>query len=302
MRPPLSVTPRWECAAFRGELHLARSTLEAAAAALQAGGTPEVQSWYAPNDPIAGMYSFVALTRFLQGDLPGAEAALADMESRCNTLGFPRGPFSLCYGRALDSWIHIEAGQLDRATELVKEVTTRSRQGGFDEWLMIAASNQAVINAKNALAGESDAAALELHIQALTAVTQGWRTHDLRTWLAFYDAVLARLLTAAGKRDAARAHVKLSLQMADDTDIHFYDAELLRLRAHTSDEPGAQVADLLAAIVLARRQGAGLFELRAATDHFVLVGEPAREALTVCGPLARTESWPELTHARALLG
>ena len=290
-------------AAFRGELHLARSTLEAAAAALQAGGTPEVQSWYAPNDPIAGMYSFVALTRFLQGDLPGAEAALADMESRCNTLGFPRGPFSLCYGRALDSWIHIEAGQLDRATELVKEVTTRSRQGGFDEWLMIAASNQAVINAKNALAGESDAAALELHIQALTAVTQGWRTHDLRTWLAFYDAVLVRLLIAAGKRDAARAHVKLSLQMADETDIHFYDAELLRLRAQTSDEPGAQVADLLTAIVLARRQGAGLFELRAATDHFVLVGEPAREALAdVTGRLPDTESWPELTHARALLG
>ena len=291
-------------AAFRGELHLARSTLESAAAALKADGTPDVQSWYAPNDPIAGMYSFLALTRFLQGDLPDAEAALAAMESRCDTLGFPRGPFSLCYGRALDSWIHIEAGELDRAAELVEELKTRSRQGGFDEWVMIAASNRAVIDAKRALvAGDPDAAALEPHIRGLTAVTQAWRTHELRTWLAFYDAVLVRLLVAAGKRDAAQAHVKLSLQMADETDIHFYDAELLRLRAQTSDEPGARDADLLAAIVLARRQGAGLFELRAATDYFELAGEPAREALAdVTGRLRDTEAWPELARARALLG
>ena len=97
--------------------------------------------------------------------------------------------------------------------------------------------------------------------------------------------------------------MKLSLQMADETDIHFYDAELLRLRAQTSDEPGAREADLHTAIVLARRQGAGLFELRAATDHFELVGEPAREALAdVTGRLPDSETWPELAHARALLG
>ena len=225
------------------------------------------------------------------------------MESRCDTLGFPRGPFSLCYGRALDSWIHIEAGQLDRATELVKEVTTRSRQGGFDEWLDDRGQQSGRHQCEERLGRGDRRRGLESHIQALTAVTQGWRAHDLRTWLAFYDAVLVRLLIAAGKREAARAHVKLSLQMADETDIHFYDAELLRLRAQTSDDPGAQEADLLTAIVLARHQGAGLFELRAATDHFELVGEPARAALAdVTGRLPDTESWPELTHARALLG
>ncbi|WP_123029335.1 ATP-binding protein [Mycolicibacterium stellerae] len=288
--------------AFHGALDLARSLLEEAAVAVQTAGPPDVQTWYAPNDPVAGMYSLLAMTRFLQGDLPGAEASLVDMESRCETVAFPRGPFSLCYGRSLDSWIHIEAGELDRAAELVKEVAARSKQGGFDEWLMIAASNKAVIDAKRAIL-TGDPEAMDTQIQVLSAVTQGWRAVELRLWLAFYDAALVRLLIAAGQRDTARAHVKLSLQMADETDIHFYDAELLRLRAQTSDDPAEQKADLLTAIALARRQGAILFELRAATDYFESVGEPAREALTeATNRLSDTAAWPELAHARALLG
>ena len=184
-------------AAFRGELDLARRTLEESAAAMETDGTPEVQTWYSPNDPIAGMYSFLALTRFLQGDLAGAESALETLERRCETLEFPRGPSSLCYGRALDSWIHIEAGQLDRAAELVADLRSRSKKYGFDEWVMIAASNQAVIDSKRALySGQSDA--LADHVQALTAVTAGWRAVELRTWLAFYDAALVRVLIGAG--------------------------------------------------------------------------------------------------------
>jgi class 3 adenylate cyclase/tetratricopeptide (TPR) repeat protein len=288
--------------AFHGALDLARSILEEAAIAVQTAGPPDVQTWYAPNDPIAGMYSLLAMTRFLQGDLPGAEASLTDMENRCRSLAFPRGPFSLCYGRSLDSWIHIEAGELDRAAELVNEVTVRSKQSGFDEWLMIAGSNKAVIDAKKVIL-TGNRKAMGTHIQTLTAVTQVWRAAELRLWLAFYDAALVRLLIAARQLDAARAHVKLSLQMADETDIHFYDAELLRLRAQTSDNPAEQKADLLTAITLARRQGAGLFELRSATDYFEAVGEPAREVLTqVTQRLRDTTAWPELAHARALLG
>ena len=287
---------------FRGELGTARQMLEEAAAAMEADGTPDLQTWYSPNDPIAGMYSFLALTRFLQGDLADAEAALEAMERRCETLEFPRGPSSLCYGRALDSWIHIEAGQLDRATELVKDLKRRSKQDGFDEWVMIADSNRAVIESKRALlTGERDAVGRQ--VQTLTAVTHGWRALELRVWLAFYDAALVRVMIGAGDRQGARAHVKLSLQMADDTDIHFYDAELLRLRAQTSSDPGDQKADLLTAIMLARHQGSGLFELRAATDYFEAFGEPARPALTeVTNRLPQTTTWPELAHARALLG
>jgi hypothetical protein len=64
------------------------------------------------------------------------------------------------------------------------------------------------------------------------------------------------------------------LQFARDTQMHFYDAELLRLRARTQPDPPARQADVDAAIDLARRQGATLFELRAALDDYELRGEP----------------------------
>ncbi len=189
-------------------------------------------------------------------------------KSDVSTLEFPRGPSSLCYGRALDSWIHIEAGQLDRADRTGQgtqdaQQAGRLRRMGDDRRRATRPSSTARERCSHERYG-----LVEQHVQALTAVTQGWRALELRTWLAFYDTALVRVLIGAGDLDAARAHVKLSLQMADETDIHFYDAELIRLRAQTSDDPADAKADLLTAIALARRQGAGLFELRAATDYF----------------------------------
>jgi hypothetical protein len=82
----------------------------------------------------------------------------------------------------------------------------------------------------------------------------------------------------------------------------FYDAELLRLRAHTHIDPGARRADLDASLHLARRQGATLFELRAALDDFAVRGEPARAALVhVVNRMPSDSGFPELARAQALL-
>jgi hypothetical protein len=91
--------------------------------------------------------------------------------------------------------------------------------------------------------------------------------------------------------------------LAERTRMHFYDAELLRLRAHTTDDIGAHREDLEAAWELARRQDAPIFQLRAATDLFRLDGAQARHALL--GALSRFpdgSSWPEVAPARAMLG
>ena len=133
-------------------------------------------------------------------------------------------------------------------------------------------------------------------MQALTAVTQGWRALELRTWLAFYDAALVRVLVGAGDLNAARAHVKLSLQMADETDIHFYDAELIRLRAQTSDDP-ADAKGSSADRDRARPPPRGRpFRLYAPPPTISRdLGEPAREALVeVTDRLPDTTAWPEL--------
>ena len=134
----------------------------------------------------------------------------------------------------------------------------------------------------------------------MTAVTQTWRALELRVWVAFYDTALVRLLIAAGKREAARAHVRLSLQMADETDIHFYDAESVAAASADIRRSGRTKADLLTAITLARRQGAGLFELRSAVDYFEgSRGRSADGADQITNRLRDTTTWPELAHARA---
>ena len=69
-------------------------------------------------------------------------------------------------------------------------------------------------------------------------------------------------------KGAARERVELALQMADETDGRMYDAELLRIRAHTTNDQDAQHTGLRAAIELAQTQGAPIFELRAAADDF----------------------------------
>jgi hypothetical protein len=85
--------------------------------------------------------------------------------------------------------------------------------------------------------------------------------------------------------------------------MHVYDAELLRLRAHTTNDIGARREDLEAALELARRQDAPIFQLRAATDLFALDGAPARHAvLGALSTFSEGSSWPEVATARAMLG
>ena len=120
----------------------------------------------------------------------------------------------------------------------------------------------------------------------------------LNLYITFLDALLGRLLIAAGQPEQARARLDYALALARDTGICFCDAELLRLHTHT--DPDARRADIAAALELARRQGATLFELRAALDDFELRGEPARAALVDADRRMPTDSaFPELARVEA---
>jgi class 3 adenylate cyclase/tetratricopeptide (TPR) repeat protein len=290
---------------FRGDFVRAHALTETAARMASDVGEPQVEdSWFLPNEPFATIYTYLAVSRFMQADLAGAEAAFAQTRRRCEMLSFPHGMFSLAYGKSLETWMRIEAGQLDRAAELVAELADLGKQHGFDEWVMVAATQGATVRSVAALvADESDPATLQALIETMTAVVQTWRAYDLKVFLMCYDAVLARLLTAAGQRDAARDRLRIALELANETGMHFYDGELLRVRAHTSENPDTRHAALCEAVALAREQGAAIFELRAAADDFELVGESARAALSeAVGRFPPEQSWPELAQARALLG
>lgn len=288
-------------AGFRGDFDGAREMLEKAAASAE--NAPRSLIYYGPNDPVGGMYSFLAFVRFVQGDLDGAEAALRSMESRSLAVGFPRGAFSLCYGRSIEALVRSETGSPALCADLGTELICLAKQYDFDEWAMVGWSQQSGGRAMAALAdGETDRSVLAHHIETMRTVVRTWRAFEVMTFLAMYDAVLARLLIAVGDLDDARECLDVSLKMGQDTWIQFYDAELLRLRAQTFADADTRHEHLCASVELARRQGAGLLELRAAIDDFALLGDTARPTLVdAIARLPAGSRVPEALRARTLL-
>ena len=203
----------------------------------------------------------------------------------------------------MESWIRIEAGQIDRAEALAADLTDQAERHGFDQWRLIGAAQQATVRALAALgADQLDPSGLRAHIATVTRFVDTWRRLGVNMYLTFYDGVVARLLIAAGQPHEARARLDTALQLAQDTGMCFYNAELLRLRAHTHTDPDLRRADIAAGLELARRQGATVFELRAALADFALRGEPACAALAdAVSRMPADSAWPELARARASL-
>ena len=82
-----------------------------------------------------------------------------------------------------------------------------------------------------------DPSALAAAIQPIATFVDASRLFGQNAYTTFFDALVARLLLAAGQPEQARDRLNIGLQLADDTGMHFYDAELLRLRARAQTEP-----------------------------------------------------------------
>ena len=147
-----------------------------------------------------------------------------------------------------------------------------------------------------------DVTELSSHATIVATLTDSWPSVGLGLYVTVFDAALGRLLIASGQPDQARDRLDAALRFAEESGMHFYEAELLRLRAHTHADPDLTREDLSAARELAGRQGMHLFELRAALDDFDLHGEPARAAvIDVVSRIPAASSLPELTRAQAAL-
>lgn len=288
---------------YSGDFAESRAILEEATAALAAAGIPNFDTaWFVPNEPTVSAQTHLSLARCVEGDLTGSEELFADAVHRAAKLDFPQGPFSHAFQRCYEIWVRTEAGQLDRAAALAEDLRAEAQRHGFDYWVAMGTAQLATVNALAALsAGTVDQ--LEIHLGMLDFIVQSWREAEAILFVSFYDAVLARLLTASGRLDAARERLDTALQLGMETGLNFYRAELLRLRAHTADQVDARDSDLQAAIATAREQGASIFELRSAIDVFELQGESGRGVLTdAISRFPADSGWPELTRARTLLG
>ena len=302
-RPVIEILSGW-VAWLRGEFDAAVSDLEAATASLAVADQQKVYSErFRVDEPLAYAHIYLASARLVRGDLTGADTELAHAARGTETLGFPLGPNIIAYALTTEIGMRIEAGQLELAAVLAADLGEMAERHDFDEYRLWAATQQVAVDGLVALGGDHiDQTVLAAHITTMTGSLDVWRTVGLLMCVTFYDAVLGRLLIAASRQQEARERLDASLELAQDTGMHFYDAELLRLRAQTHDDPAARQADINAAIELARRQGAILFELRAALDDFELRGEPARAGLASAVSLMPTDSaMPELARARAAM-
>jgi hypothetical protein len=242
--------------------------------------------------------------RLLHGDVNGAEGRLRQALRRAEQLGFPTGPYSRIFAHIYEIWIRCEAGQLDRAGAVAVQLIEQSKRHGFAAWQGVGMSEQCAVEARVLLASTNrDPDAASAHAATLTKIQDTWHRIGTEANRPINDAVVGRLRLAAGQHNQARDWLDVALGITAEKGHQFYDAELLRLRAHTLTDPDARAAEFGAAVDLARRQGAPLFELRAALDDFELRGQPAREALTKAARrLVRDSGLPELARARRILG
>ena len=289
---------------LRGDLNAATSALEAATAGVAAADQHKVDAeWFRVSEPISSACLHLALVALVRGDLTRAEAELARSGRLAEGFGFPEGPYMRAYTRSMETWLRVEAGQLDRAALVAADMINEAERHGFDMWRLVGATWQAAVGGLAALdADDHDPTDLGAHIATVTAFLDSLRTIEVNIYTTVFDGVLGRLLIAAGQPEAARERLGTGLSLAQDTGMCFYDAELLRLRAQTHDDPAARQADINAALQLARRQGATLFELRAALDDFELRGEPAAAAVADAAKRVPVSyEWPELVRAKAAL-
>ncbi len=287
---------------LHGEFEIARPDLEKASVGWEADVDEILAVWSVAADPFAAVLQHLGWNRLMQGDLAGAEAASEQAARRADELEVPEGPYTKAWGLFVRSCICVEAGQLDSVDQLLADSTETAEQYGFDLTRLMGNTMQAAVSALTVLDEKGDAVQLPERIRALTELAAMWRDTGMNLYITFVDCVVARLLTAAGQLDLARNHVESGLQFARESGMHFYDAELLRLRARTCAESADGETDLRAALALARRQGATLFELRGALDLFSLRGEPARADLAAAlGSMPPESQMPEVAQARAAL-
>lgn len=191
-------------------------------------------------------------------------------------MDFPRGPWSANYARWLGSWMWMEEGRYDLAGEALADLHSSSARHGFDNWEVVAATQDAALDGLRAMRSTpSDAAALADHAEVLGAFIDLWVMLGLKVLLPFSMTMHGALLAAAGDVEGAQTRYDESLVLAADTGMRFYDAETMRRIAHLASNRDQTVSELRTALDLARSQEARPFELRIALDLHELLGRDA---------------------------
>lgn len=257
------------------------------------------QVLYVQDQKSTGL-AYLGLALAAMGDVEGAARAGRAGLAHSRSLGGPHTVnYSLCYLAALHHFLRETGAALERANESLE----LAREQGFRTWIGISQTLRGV-----SLVG---AGAIP---EGLREIRDGIAAHEgmeAVTYMPFALSLLATGLGAAGRWDEALPALDQALETADRTGERFYAAELHRQRGECLAAAGqrSQGVDALRhALLVARAQGARLFELRSAVSLCRLVGDAARmdalrdDLAPACAHFSDSADTPDLREARALLG
>lgn len=240
---------------LQGEFTDARAHLEDALQLYDADQAPHrgKQVLYVQDQKSTGL-CYLALTLTIMGNVDQGVAAGETGLAHSRALGgLHTINFSLCY---LASVLYI-GGRTQAALRCATESLESAREQGFATWIGI---SQVVRGAALVKTGQVEAGLAEL--------AGGMEAHSgmqANAYQPFVLALWAEGLLAAGRDGEALDALNRAIALIDAQGERFYAAEVWRLKGEALAK-GNDRADvercLREALEIARRQGAGLFELR----------------------------------------
>jgi class 3 adenylate cyclase/tetratricopeptide (TPR) repeat protein len=253
------------------------------------------QNWLLPFDPLVVTLSHLATVLWITGRPREAHEAGDRAVARAATLAFPEGPFSMAYAKSYLAWMYAVGGHHETAARIAGEVREIGRRHGFVFWESTGEIHLALAEFRTA--GRTDAP------QTVAAHAAMWEFLGARVFLPYVLTAAAETSAALGDEAGAVASFGAAGTLVEETGVRFYEAERRRLLARTAPSGAEPRAMLREAWELAHRQGALLFELRAALDLARQAPDPeaAARLAEVMARFPPGAGYPELNEAQALL-
>jgi len=286
------------CAIYTGRLALARHHAEQMLGLVHQMDRPDFAFVYGVDPVMAGTV-WLAVDLLVLGFPDSAKARLDEGLAYAADLAHLQ---SRGFALIIASFFHHWAGDPRAMADTVNAAQNLSREHDFRYLAALATMLQGLLSIRAGRGGEA--------LRAMETGYAAWQATESSLMRSYYCSVLAEAREAVGDREGARALLDQGLCHADRNNERLYEAELRRQRAalrQADGDSGGAETDFRTALEMAARQGAKLWELRAASGLARLWRAQGRhaEAHDLLAPIYGwfTEGFdtPDLKNAKALL-
>jgi class 3 adenylate cyclase len=227
---------------YRGRDH--RVTLEHLAAALE---LPDAQrpgaylgSLTDVVDPTITCRSYAAWTHWMVGDPEEARRLSDESISAARRLAHP---FTLCLALSFDTWLCQFEGDPEATVDRAEEAAALSVEHGFSFWF---GWTSVMLEWGRAARGDS------FDIGVVWAGIDRWQATGSRLGKTYFLGLAAHIQALGGDLAGAASTLDQALELVDALGEHFWEAELLRLRAEVARSAGDAGEGVVSRLVRAR--------------------------------------------------